>query len=282
MKLRVCSSIFLLALSTTVLTTSVFATSVPTKPTTLNSPAKFYIGAFGGRGSSNSFNASQYGTAYFVEANGGPLSVNAFGQLNHKTTSFFGIQLGYQAPEILLNAAPQWTLGPAIELEGFSMSNNSFSGTLTNNTDVNRLPEHDFVVSYPMSRTVFLANGVFSINTPRLPVHPYVGFGIGSAIVRISGANSSQVNPLELGVNHYNTNTNDTSPVFSGQFKLGLSYDLNNYVSLFADYRWVYIASTHYIFGSTIAPGHAETSSWQVKLDAQKYNLGNIGIRFRI
>jgi predicted porin len=69
---------------------------------------------------------------------------------------------------------------------------------------------------------------------------------------------------------------------FAGQIKLGLAYNFNKYLSVFADYRWLYIASTDFTFGSTVFPGHAETSSWQVTLDAQRYNLGTIGVRFSL
>jgi hypothetical protein len=273
MKLRTFSSLLLFSLTTTAV-----ASQTAVESTASSVPGKFYIGAFGGGGSSNNFNSSQFGTDFFPEISGGPLSINAFGTLSSESASFFGAQLGYQAHEILLYPSSQWTFGPAAELEGYSMSNSSFNGTLINNTT--RLPEHDFVVSYPISRTVFLANAVISFNSPRFIVHPSIGLGIGDAIVRISGASATQVNPPEVGINHYNTNTSDTNSTFAGQIKLGLSYDINKYVSLFADYRWLYIASTHFVFGSTVFPSHVETSSWQVKLDAQRYNLGNVGVRY--
>jgi opacity protein-like surface antigen len=272
MKLRISSSIFLFAL-----TTAAFACS-PAESARVTTPGKFYVGLFGGGGSSNKFNASQYGTAFFPEASGGPLSVNAFGQLNSRSASFFGAQLGYQTQELLLNSSSQWSLGPAAELEGYSTSKSSFKGTLTNDTA--RLPEHDFTVSYPMRRTVFLANGVISFNNPRLPVHPYVGVGMGAAIIRISDATSTQVSPAEEGINHYNSRPNDTTSTFAGQVKLGLSYDVNPYISFFADYRWLYLANTHFVFGSTVYPSHVETSDWQVKLGAQQYSLINVGARF--
>jgi opacity protein-like surface antigen len=271
MKSRIASSILLCTL-----TAPAFA-GPSMVPSNITAPGKFYVGIFGGAGSSNNFNASQFGTAFFTEAAGGPLAVNAFGRLGSESTSFLGAQLGYQAPEIMINCSPQWTLGPAAELEGYAMRNSTFSGTLVNNTA--RLPEHNFLVSYPMSRTIFLANAVLNFNHPSFLVHPYVGLGFGNAIVRISGANAAQVAPPEAGVNHYNSSTSDTTSVFAGQIKLGVSYDINQNISVFADYRWLYLASTHFVFGSTVYPAHAETSSWQVKLDAQRYNLLNIGIR---
>jgi hypothetical protein len=249
----------------------------------MTSPAKLYVGVFGGGGSSNDFNATQFGTAYLIEADGGPLAVNAFGQLNGQSGSFYGAQVGYKAPEIFLNSSSEWSFGPAGELEGFYMNSSSFNGTLINNTA--RVPEHDFQVTYPMSRSVFLLNGVLNFNNPRWVVHPYIGLGIGGAIARISGATAMQTNPPEPGVNHYNTNSNATDTAFAGQIKLGLNYDINKYVNIFADYRWLYLSSTQYTFGSTVVTApvpHVETSSWQVKLDPQRYNLGDIGVRVNI
>lgn len=275
MKLRLSSSILLFAL-----TTSAFASYTHIECNTIPCPGKVYVGVFGGGGSSDKFNASQFGTAFYTEAAGGPLAVNAFGSLNSQSSSFFGAQLGYQAQEILLNPCSQWSLGPAGELEGYSMNNSSFHGDLINNTT--RLPEHDFSVSYPMSRTVFLANAVLNFNHPCMLVHPYIGLGIGNAIVRITSADATQISPPEVGINHYNTSTNDSNSTFAGQIKLGLGYDINRYISLFVDYRWLYLASTKFVFGSTVAPGHVATSSWLVNLDAQRYNLVNIGIRVNV
>lgn len=273
MKLRISSSIFLFAL-----TTLAFANHTPIKSVTVTSPGEFYVGVFGGGSSSNNFGGSQYGTAFFTEASGGPLSVNAFGQLNNQKAAFFGAQLGYQLQDIFLSSSLQWALGFAAELEGYSMNKSSFNGTFVNNTE--RLPEHDFITSYPMRRTVFLTNAVLNFNHSCFLVHPYIGFGIGNAIARISGASATQVNPLEEGINHYNTNTSDTNSTFAGQVKLGLSYDINKYISFFAEYRWLYLANTHFVFGSTVFPSHVETSSWQVNLNAQRYNLGDVGVRF--
>lgn len=241
-------------------------------------PGNFYVGGFGGGGSSDHFNVSQYGTAFYTEAAGGPLAVNAFGHTNSRSSWLAGAQVGYKAQDILIDQP--WTLGPAIELEGFFMGDRTFTGNLTNNTT--RLPAHEFSVSYPTERSVFLTNAVLNLNNRCLRFHPYVGAGFGGAIVEISGANAAQIAPPELGVNHYNANTSDTAPTFAGQVKAGMSYDINNYVSLFAEYRWLYLSTTHFAFGSTVYPGHVATSNWQVKLGSQHYNLGTAGIRFNL
>lgn len=271
MKLRISAAIFLFAL-----TTPAFASHGAIEAT----PEKLYFGIFGGGGSSNKINANQFGTAFFTEAAGGPLAVNALGQLGSESATFFGAQLGYQARGICINPCSHWSLGPTAELEWYAMGKRTFNGTLINNTD--RIDEHDFIVSYPMHRNVFLANAVLSFNKPHLPIHPYIGLGIGNAIIRISSASSTQTNPPEAGFNHYNASTSYTTSVFAGQIKLGLSYDINRYFSVFADYRWLYLASSDFIFGSTVYPSHVATSSWQVTLDPQRYNLGNIGIRFSL
>lgn len=239
---------------------------------------KVYVGVFGGGGANQRFNANQYGTAFYLEAAGGPLAVNAFGDVDSESTWFAGAQLGYQAPDIMLDAATQWSLAPAAELEGYYMGGSSFGGSLSNNTA--RLPAHDFDVSFPMSRSVYLVNAVLKFDNPCILVHPYLGLGIGSALTNISGADSLQVAPPEFGVNHFNGHTGDMDTAFAGQVKIGLTYEFNDCVSVFAEYRWLYLSSTHYIFGSTIATGHVETSNWHVSLDAQRYNLGSAGIRF--
>lgn len=261
------------------LTSSAFA-GYTVASTPVIAPGKFYAGIFGGRSYSNQFNATQLGTAFYPEASGGPLAVNAFGNLNNQSSWLWGGQVGYQVQEILLNPTWYWLLAPAIEFEGYAFGNRTFSGDLTNATA--RLPEHDFIVTYPMNRSVFLANFVLNLDNHCYRFHPYVGVGLGGAIIKISGADSTQIAPAEPGINHYNANNSDTSPTFAGQIKAGVSYDINTYVSLFAEYRWLYLSSTHFIFGSTVYPAHPETANWQVKLNSQHYNIGALGVRFNL
>lgn len=243
---------------------------------------KVYAGIFGGGGSlTNDIDVEQYGTAFYTEAAGGPLAVNAFGDVEKSSGTFVGAQLGYQAQDIYFGGRSQLSVAPAIELEGFYIFKRSLDGTLSNDT-VGRLAEHNFDVTYPMNKNVFLANFVLNFNYSRFPVTPYVGVGIGTAIVDITGANAKQVSPLEAGVNHYNSNDSDTDTTFAGQVKAGLSYNITRAISVFAEYRWVYISETDFTFGSTVSPGHVATSSWQVDVDPQAYNFGDFGIRISI
>jgi opacity protein-like surface antigen len=274
MRKKIYSSLALLALTNAAFAghAKVMDTSTP--------PAKTYIGIFGGGGSSNEFKFSQFGSAFLSTENGGPLAVNAFGHMNSHSAWFVGAQLGYQAPGILLSSNSQWSLVPAAELEGYYFGNKTFNGHLINDTA--RLPEHDFYATYPMRRSVFLTNAVLTFSHPCYLIHPYIGLGIGGAVVRISGAESIQTVPAEPGLNHYNSSDSDTDATFAGQIKAGLSYDVNDTISLFAEYRWLYLSGIHLIFGSTVVAGHSETTSWQVKIDPQQYNMGAVGIRFNI
>lgn len=278
MKLRIASSILLFALAAPVL-----AGHAPMVVANPYHSGQVYAGIFGGGAWSDDINAVQFGTALFPEISGGPLSVNAFGQLGSQSSGFYGLQLGYKAPGIFFMPcavwpSSQWSIGPAVELEGYTMNDSTFSGSFANNTS--RLPVHDFDISYEMSRNVYLANLVFGLDNPCFLLHPYVGFGIGSGIVRISGAQSTQVVPPEPGVNHFGASTSDTSTTFAGQFKVGVSYDFTDYFSVFADYRWLYLGNTKFVLGSTISPGHAETTAWQMNMDPQRYNMLDVGLRF--
>jgi hypothetical protein len=110
-----------------------------------------YVGVFGGGGFSTSTNATQLGTAFFTEAEGGPLAVNATGRTDSGGVGFVGGQIGYE-----------WSYGsmvlPAFEIEGFYLGAGSRRATLQNTGDPLRLPEHTFDNSFPMNSSVLLAN----------------------------------------------------------------------------------------------------------------------------
>lgn len=245
-------------------------------PATLNTPGRMYVGVFGGGGTSTHSDLTQFGTAFFLEGVGGPLAVNAFGQTNRRSAGLIGAHVGYQWSSINLH----WSVVPAIELEGFYLSRSSFNGHEINN-DTTRLSEHDFDVTYPMSSGVFLTNAVLNFNSMTTSrFHPYVGAGIGAAVVSIKNAYSLQGAPSEPNVNHYNSDPNDKDATFAAQGKVGVDYDLSLNTSLFIEYRGLYLADTDYTFGSTVYPTHVATSSWGLKLDSQFYNLGAVGVHF--
>jgi opacity protein-like surface antigen len=248
----------------------------------VEAPGAIYFGVFGGGGSSTRTHINQYGTAFFVEDIGGPLAVDAFGRTNSRSVGLVGGQVGYQWGEHLANPfTPNWSLVPAFELEGYYLTKSDFVGHEINN-DTIRLAEHDFLVKYPMDAGIFLANAVLGFNSANCGFQPYVGAGIGAALISITHAQAIQIAPPEIGVNHYNSNPNDTEATFAGQVKVGAGYSFTPHISIFAEYRWLYLGPSNYTFGSTVFPGHAATSSWRVELDAQNYNTGAAGIRYTV
>ncbi len=232
-----------------------------------------YVGAFGGGGWGSSIDFAQQGTAYFIEAQGGPLAVNARGSTDSGGVGFVGGQVGY---EFAHNAL----MLPAFELEGFYLSTGKRSGTANSPTD--RLDEHTFNDSFKINNAVFLANMVVNFPTAWHGVIPYVGGGIGAARVAANSADSLQIAPPEEGVNHFNSNTDSEAWTFAAQFKAGARLPLGSNAYLFGEYRYLYIGSTTQTYGSTVYPGHAATSPWTVSLDAASYSLatGGIGINF--
>ncbi len=247
------------------------------------SPGRIYIGLFAGGETVHSDALKQEGTAYLASGLGGPLAVNAFGTSSSASGWFGGGHIGYQGSrDILNNPGSAWTFLPAAELEGYYLGNITLRGVDLNNSTA-RLEEHDFHVTYPMSTNVFLMNAILDISHAYSNrVHLYAGFGIGSGIISISGAYAAQVAPEEPGINHYNSDTSDTAVAFAAQPKLGLRFDLTQHASLFAEYRFLYLSPTNYLFGSTVYSTHVATSNWDVKMGSQNYNMGAIGIDYAV
>lgn len=240
----------------------------------------FYFGAFGGAGGVNHESSSQLGTVFFPIGAGGPLVVNAFGDARTDTVRVGGAFLGYK-----LNAWAQtmpWALAPSVELEGYYFGATQ-TGTLIDPNSAN-INERSFRVAYPMDNGAILANGVLSFDNPAgwTSLRPYVGGGVGAAVVSITGANSTQIDPFEAGINHYITNTRDTDWTFAAQVKAGFNYSVTPQVGLFAEYRFLYLSPTDYTFGSTQYPSHVPTTNWNVHLSSMYYNMGTVGIRYDV
>lgn len=240
-----------------------------------------YVGAFGGGGGVTSGSYGQYGTAFYSEIAGGPLAVNAKGESNNTSAWVVGGHVGYQWPARLLNHInPNWTFAPAAELEGYYLGGATLSGDDLNN-GTTRLTEHNFHVKYPLSTGVFLVNAILNANHADFgKFHPYVGVGAGAAVISVSGANSTQRTPAEPGVNHYNSDSNDTHTAFAAQPKIGVSFDLSPYTNVFVEYRFLYLSASDFTFGSTVYPAHVATSNWDVKIGSQYYNMGTIGLQY--
>lgn len=234
-----------------------------------------YGGVFGGGGSSNINSIDQMGTVYFIEAQGGPLSVNAAGSSGTDGAALFGMQIGHE----WTSGAPagSWGLLPAVELEGLYLTGTQ--SAQLDNANV-RLAEQAFDDSFPMDNFSLLANGVVSFQTPLANFYPYIGGGLGMTNVKIDGATSFQLLPPEPGLNHFNANTTSSALGLSAQVKAGFRVNLTARLYLFTEYRYLYAGSTTHTFGSTQDPTHAPTSPWTVQLKDMNYHLGVGGIGF--
>lgn len=238
---------------------------------------RMYIGAFGGGIYSNSSRVSQYGTAFFSELTSiGPLPVIGEGHLNKTSDGFGGLQIGYEWSK---QGCSNWSFATAGELEVFFFKHKK-NGHLINQTVVG-LPEHDFCDTFHMNSNVMLANAVLSLNYRCFSyLSPYLGGGIGAARVSLHKADSFQVEPLEEGVNHFNSKRDDSSWAFAAQFKAGLRFNFCRSFHVFAEYRYLYIDSSNYIFGATNYVTHPPTSPWNVKVRNTHYNAFAIGLQY--
>ncbi len=250
------------------------------------SSGSFYVGGFGGWGTSNDFQIRQSGVAFFSPSQhalgiGGlsePLGIDSVGDSDHLSIGFGGIHLGYEwiIPNVKNTAL---TLIPGIELEGLYFKK-TFSTELDNSNNI--LTEHDFADEFPMKTGVVLVNGVLALNWCMSKLQPYIGVGLGAAVNSITNADSPQISPPEYGVNHFNSDTDSQDWTFAAQTKVGLRYALNDHVRVFAEYRFIYLGNTEYTFGSTHYPTHVQTTSWEVDFDNMYYNTGALGIEFSL
>jgi len=232
-----------------------------------------YVSLFGGWGRGDSSSASQLGTDFLPEATGGPLAINATGRTNTSRGAFVGAQIGHE-----------WSYGsrllPALEIEGLYLARTQRGATLENPST--RIPEHTFKVTFPTRTAVVLANAVVGFRTPNQNVIPYVGGGIGAAHISIDGASSTQRNPLEAGINHFNSGRDSSDWTFAAQAKAGVRIALGNSAYVFGEYRYLYVGSHDHNFGPTVYPTHVATSASTVHSGHTSYHLlaGGIGIGF--
>lgn len=236
-----------------------------------------YVGIFGGALYSDSSELSQMGTAFFTEAQGGPLAVLAQGHSKKTTSGFGGIQIGYEwSPQYI--GCSDWALAKAVEVEAYWHSHTT-KGHLLSPSD--RLPEHDFLDSFHVDAGVYLANVVFSLNNRCYAAFsPYIGVGIGATRLSLKHADSLQTDPIEQGINHFNSKRNDSSWAFAAQAKAGLRYNFCESFHVFLEYRYLFVDSSNYIFGSTVSPDHAPTSPWNVKVKDIRYNAFVVGLQY--
>jgi opacity protein-like surface antigen len=241
-----------------------------------------YVGVFGGGGAASDTNVTQSGYALFPNGGPpdglGPLRVFAPGTLSGNGTGLVGFQIGKEWSGWSIGSCNSgWGLLPALEFEA-SYQRNTLEGDLVNPTP--RLAAHEFRDTFPMNTGVFTTNVVLSLQTPLPRVHPYIGVGVGTAYTSIDGADSLQTEALEAGVNHFNSGPDASRWSFAMQAKTGCRFDITDRVWAFAEYRFQSIQSTDYTFGSTVYPGHAATTDWNVRLGAINSHFAVAGVGF--
>jgi opacity protein-like surface antigen len=232
-----------------------------------------YFGGFGGSVFPYDVTVTQMGTVFLSEFAGGALDVTAKGTAPGRTRGFGGLHVGY---EWMHEMRPGFRLAPALELEGSYFANPVKKADLANPTE--RLDAIKFTDTLPMRIGTLLANGILEFNNDY--ISPYIGLGVGVGFVSIHGASSLQTDPLEAGINHFNSDTSDFKSLFATQAKAGLRYRFLKHYRLSAEYRFFYLTSSDFILGSTSYPTHAPTSPWIVKLNGMAYNAFSLGIDF--
>lgn len=243
---------------------------------------RFYIGGFGGGIYSNSPNLRQTGLAFFPEDSIGPLAVDARGRSRRNSSGYGGVQVGYEWLKRPLNigCCSDWRITTGAEVEAFFYRHTK-KGDLINPTV--SLPEHDFQNKFPMNVGVYLANGIFTLRSCCLgKFAPYVGGGIGAAHLSIRNATATQIDPPEVGVNHFNSKRSDSTWAFAALAKAGLRYNIFSCFNIFAEYRFLYVDSSRYNFGSTMYPDHVPTTTWNVDVSHLCYNAFAVGIQFSL
>lgn len=248
------------------------------KPTPLTG---LYMNFYGGGGAVMSgIDIVQQATALYDTDHGGPIAVNAKGTSDGRGFWLVGGSIGYNWFTMPLNQS-KVNMSAAIELEGFYIGQHTIKAPHQNNK-YSALPSHIFSLSLPVSMGGALVNMVFDFSTRDYAKwHGYFGVGWGSAVVTIDHAKAVQIVPSEPGVNHFSGDSGDSSVAFIAQPKIGMIFDCNSWMSIFGEYRFLYVSDTDYQFGSTISPGHVTTTNWLLKMGPQLSNIGIFGIRFK-
>lgn len=158
----------------------------------------------------------------------------------------------------------------------FETFNINSTHSATNINDVSaRLPEYAFQVRYPTKTKIFLARGTLKVHNPNWKtLHPYVGMGLGSALMSLSGMNTQST---EAPVYPLNSEANLSKWVLSFQPKIGMNLDLNQRTSLFIEYRYLYAAQNQLAFNSLFNSSLNSPSA-----NAWHSNMGTVGIKFSI
>lgn len=242
--------------------------------TTINYP--FYQTLFGGGGTMYLDHFKQRGTKLFPESAGGPQIVIAHGKPRNSSDLMVGMNFGYNYFSLAMNK--QLGVMIATEVESYYLKN-TIKGHLKNQNSA--FPNQTFYDSFPTHTGTLLFNSVVNFNIRRAPsIHPFLGAGIGTAMLTITAADSAQRNPAEPGINHFNLNTKSFNWVFAAQIKAGMKVALADQWRLVAEYRHLFLAPANFNFGGTQYPTHIPTTNWTVNYASTGSDMGSIGIEY--
>ncbi|MCS6850418.1 MAG: porin family protein [Gemmataceae bacterium] len=233
----------------------------------------FYAGILVGGAVSANDPIVQSGTAFITP----PLAVRASGDAKSRAGVMAGLHLGYQWGEPTVAGDSDWRILPAVEFEAYYLGTRQ-AGLLNNPTD--RLPEHLFDYRAPLDIAVLMPNLLLTLHTP-YRIHPYVGVGVGAALVSNHGVTSLQLSPPEPGINHFNSDPNASDWAIAATCRAGLRFDLGDSWYLFTEYKFLAIGATDYTFGSTVYPIHPPTSAWSVHYGTMFEHMGVLGLGCR-
>lgn len=271
-----------------------------------------YVGTFGGIADVGGQDLRQLGTAYRRGDFALPgfrdfdLRVDVEGRITSRSAGnpLIGVQVGYSFDD------GQSRFVPSVEIEAMYLSTRR-QAALINPADeivanvgkgagqemlADPRPlvgaeygagSHRFDDGMRMHTGLVMANAVFGYRVRRR-VEPYVGAGVGLAVMVMRNATSYQTDPFgpieqtqdtHEDVNHFNSDRNDTRVTFAYQTKVGLRVRITNRVSTFAEYRFIHMAATDFDFGATRYTGHAPTDRWSLHSGATGVHAGIAGLR---
>jgi len=94
-----------------------------------------------------------------------------------------------------------------------------------------------------ISAISFMANGYYDIHSANSPLVPYVGVGLGFAIID-ADITAPNISPLPI--------VDDSANVFAYQFMAGLGYNIDPTTTLTADYRYFLTSNPEFSCGPAL------------------------------
>ncbi|MBM3194181.1 MAG: hypothetical protein FJZ60_00270 [Chlamydiae bacterium] len=237
---------------------------------------RFYAGVYGGGGGFTVSNITQAAIKYNSPSQGGTTYVTAYGGGRTAGVGMAGLQAGYLWPDLVDNnprrATPK-SVSIGTEFEGYYLGTKLSSNLGSNFSTFNS--------TFPINGGTLLGSLVFHFGMyEQSRYHLFLGGAAGASVLTAHNATSYQVQPLQTGINHFNTQTTATAWTFAAQGKAGLMFDVNEHFKVSGEYRFLYLTPARFRFGSTSYAGHPPTTPWRVKFGNMFVNMGDLGISY--